>query len=350
MKRQFNCMIAIKTLFLNSLLVPGFPASLKYVQRHCATIFMLHRFQDAGRGIAGCDVENLRRGLRYLVKNNYEFVSLTKLFDRLAGNGPPPSGAVAFTIDDGYIDQAKIAAPVFAEFGCPVTTFVSAGFLDGDLWFWWDQVEYVFALAARHAVQVKIGDALLDYRWENEAQRAHAQADFTEKCKLVTNTEKLAAIKRLARAANVEIPETPPRHCAPMSWEDLRACEKMGMTFGPHTVTHPVLSRATDDFADSEITESWARLCAEARYPVPVFCYPNGGWADFGDREIAVLRRLGFVGAVVGEPGYADARAFQQDGDNRFKVQRFGFPDELPHMIQYVSGVERFKQILRRSA
>jgi peptidoglycan/xylan/chitin deacetylase (PgdA/CDA1 family) len=339
----------VKRLLLNSLLLPGFPASLKYVQRHCATVFMLHRFQDAERGIAGCDVSHLRRALAYLIKNNYEFVSLIDLFDRLAGKGPQPSGAVAFTIDDGYIDQATIAAPIFAEFGCPVTTFVSTGFLDGKLWFWWDQIAHVFVHTTRRSVQVRMGDTVLDYRWENEDQRIRAQAEFTAACKVVPDSQRLAAIAQLAQSAEVEIPNTPTPHCAPMSWEDVRACEKVGMSFGPHTVTHPVLSRTTHEEADYEITESWARLCAEAQSPVPVFCYPNGGWGDFGEREVAVLRRLGFLGAVVGEPGYANALAFQRSQDDRFKVRRFGFPDELPHMIQYVSGVERFKQILRRS-
>jgi len=123
----------------------------------------------------------------------------------------------------------------------------------------------------------------------------------------------------------------------------------MGMTFGPHSVTHPVLSRTTHDAMGYEITESWARLRSEARSPVPIFCYPNGERDDFGDREIAVLRRLGFLGAVASEPGYANALTFQGGEDDRFRVQRFGFPDELPYMIQYVSGVERFKQLLRRS-
>ncbi len=341
---------AVKQLLLNLLLLPGFPASLKYVQRNCATVFMLHRFRDTERGIVGCDVSHLRRALAYLVKNNYEFVTLIDLFDRLAGKGPQPRGAVAFTIDDGYIDQATIAAPVFAEFGCPVTTFVSTGFLDGKLWFWWDQIEHVFEHAACRSVRVRAGDTVLEYRWENESQRIRAQAELTAKCKHVSDAEKLAAIARLAQEAGVEIPESPPPRCAPMSWEQLRKCEEMGMTFGPHTVTHPVLSRTTRDATDYEITESWARLRAEARSPVPIFCYPNGGWEDFGGREIAVLRRLGFVGAVVGEPGYADAMAFRHGQDDRFKVQRFSFPDELPHMIQYVSGVERFKQMLRRSA
>lgn len=343
-------MSSFKQLLLKLFLVPGFPASLKYIQRHCATVFMLHRFRDAERGIVGYDPWRLRRALAYMVKNGYEFVSLAELFSRLAGRGLEPRGAVAFTIDDGYIDQATVAAPIFAEFDCPVTTFVSTGFLDGKIWFWWDQIEYIFQHAACRSVEVPLGNSLLGYRWSNEDQRVQAQEEFTEKCKRVTQEEKLTAISRLAQAAGVAVPESPPSHCAPMSWEQLRACERIGMTFGPHSVVHPVLARTTDGQARYEITESWARLCAEARSPVPVFCYPNGGWDDFGDREIGLLRQLGFLGAVVGEPGYASAIAFQRNEDSPFRVQRFSLPDGLPHVVQYVSGVERFKQILRRSA
>ena len=235
-------MSALKQLLLNSLLVPGFPASLKHVQRHCATIFMLHRFEDADRGIAGCDPAHLRRALAYLKKNGYEFVSLMELFRRLAGDGPEPRGAVAFTIDDGYIDQATIAAPIFAEFHCPVTTFVSTGFLDKKLWFWWDQIAYVFENTNRRSLQVPLGNQPINYEWETETQRGQIQGDFTERCKRVTDTDKHLAISQLAQVAGVVIPDLPPLHCEPMSWEQLRACEQMGMTFGPHTVTHPVLS------------------------------------------------------------------------------------------------------------
>jgi peptidoglycan/xylan/chitin deacetylase (PgdA/CDA1 family) len=340
---------SVKQLMLMPLLLPGFPAFLRYVQRDCATVFMLHRFQDAERDISGCDVSHLRRALAYLTRNNYELVSLLDLFERLGGKGPQVRGAVAFTIDDGYIEQATIAAPVFSEFGCPVTTFLSTGFLDGKLWLWWDQIEYVFQHTACSSLQVPIGDTVVDYRCENEEQRIRAQAEFTAKCKLVSEVEKLGAIAHLAQASGVDIPGIPPPHCAPMSWDQVRMCERMGMTFGPHSVTHPVLSRTTHDAMGYEITESWARLRAEARSPVPIFCYPNGGWDDFGDREIAELRRLGFLGAVVGEPGYANALEFEGGADSRFRVQRFGFPDELVHMVQYVSGVERFKQILRKS-
>ena len=343
-------MPSLKQLLLTPLLLPGFPALLKYVQRDCATVFMLHRFGDPQRGIAGCDVSHLRRALAYLIRNRYELVSLVELFERLDGKGPEPRGAVAFTIDDGYAEQATIAAPIFAEFDCPVTTFVTTGFLDRKLWFWWDQIEYVFLHTARQSAQVRLGDKVLDYRWANEEERSRAQADFTARCKHVPQAETPAAIAQLAHAADVDVPAIPPAAYAPMSWDQVRQCEEIGMTFGPHTVTHPVLSRAASDVAAREITESWARLRSEARKPVPVFCYPYGWREDFSDREVAVLRRMGFLGALAADPGYADAVTFRSSQDDRFKVQRFGFPDELPHMIQYVSGVERVKQLLRGSA
>jgi peptidoglycan/xylan/chitin deacetylase (PgdA/CDA1 family) len=343
-------MTSLKQLLLKPLLLPGFPALLKYVQRDCATVFMLHRFSDPERGIAGCDVSHLRRALAYLTRNGYELVTLVELFERLGGKGPLARGAVAFTIDDGYVEQATIAAPVFAEFGCPVTTFVTTGFLDRKVpWFWWDQIEYIFRHAARRSAQVRLGDEVLEYRWENQKERSRAQDDFTAKCKVIPQVDKPTAIAQLARATDVELPALPPAAYAPMSWDQVRECERIGMSFGPHTVTHPVLSHSTMDTAAQEITESWARLRAEARTPVPVFCYPYGWRADFGDREVAILRRLGFVGALAAEPGYANALSFRRSEDDRYKVPRFGFPDELPHMIQYVSGVERFKQLLRES-
>jgi peptidoglycan/xylan/chitin deacetylase (PgdA/CDA1 family) len=340
----------VKQLLLKSLLLPGFPALLRHGQRGYATIFVLHRFRDAEHGIAGSDPAHLRSALSYLSRNNYELVSVADLVGRLGGAGAPPRGAVAFTIDDGYFEQATVAAPLFAEFGCPVTTFVSTGFLDGLLWLWWDQIEHVFHRTGSRSIRVRLGASALEYRWDNEQQRDTAQADFTARCKDIPEAVKQSAIQELARAAGVPIPDAPPPRYRPMSWDQVRKCEQMGMTFGPHSVTHPVLSRTTQAAAAHEIAESWSRLRTEVRRPVPIFCYPNGGWQDFGAREIALLRREGLLGGLASEPGYASTASFQSDQDGRFRVQRFGFPDELAHMIQYVSGVERFKQLLRGHA
>jgi peptidoglycan/xylan/chitin deacetylase (PgdA/CDA1 family) len=150
----------------------------------------------------------------------------------------------------------------------------------------------------------------------------------------------------LAAAAEIELPEQVPAKYAPMTWEQLRTAESRGMSFGPHTVTHPILARATEVESGREIRESWERLRQMAHDPVPVFCYPNGQLADFAERELSVLRELKFAGAVVGTYGHASVADFAKPSGS-FKVRRFGLPDDLPHVAQCVSGIERLKELMR---
>lgn len=311
---------------------------------------MLHRFRDWERGTGGHDPDSLRRGLAYLRREHYELLSLGELFRRLAAGGAGLARAIAFTMDDGYLDQAEIGGPLFAEFDCPVTTFVSTGFLDRQIWLWWDRVEYIFRRTGRQELRVVLGARELTYSWSDATDRFRVQRDFRTRCKEVPDPEKEAAIGALAAAAGVELPTQAPPQYAPMSWDDARACEKRGMTFGPHGATHLVLARTSADRVQREMADSWARLCAEVRQAVPVFSYPNGLWQDFGPREIGELRALGLAGAVVGEPGYADVDSFRRNVDGPFKVKRFTYPDSLADVIQYVSGLERLKQVLRGEA
>jgi peptidoglycan/xylan/chitin deacetylase (PgdA/CDA1 family) len=343
-------MASIKALAARMFASPAIAAAFSPFMRGRATILMAHRFHDPDRGVEGQDPDAMRRGLAYLRKERYELLSLQELFARLAGVGPPVRGAVAFTIDDGYADQARIGADVFAEYDCPVTTFVTSGFLDGRLWMWWDRVEHLIRRTSRRELGVTLGGSPLAYRFEEPADRERAIADFVPRCKRVPDAEKHRAIEEMAAAAEVDLGVGPPPEYAPMSWDDLRACERRGMSFGPHTVSHPILSRATDEQARFELVESWDRLRAEASRPVPIFCYPNGTWEDFGPREEKTLEAMGLLGAVVGVPGHADGASWRNGGGSRFRVRRYVHPSDAVRLIQYVSGIERCKQILRREA
>lgn len=343
-----STMRMIKEIALRTLTVPGVTAPFAPLLHDRAAVFMLHRFRDADRAVEGIDPAVVEGGLSYLRRHRYDLVGLEELFGRLAGHGRPLRRAVAFTLDDGYLEQATIAAPLFARYDCPVTTFVATGFLDGKVWFWWDQIEYVFLRSRRREVAVRLDGVEARYTWEDDAGLRRALDEFSLWCKRLPDALKGAAIAAASRSAEVEIPAEPPSGYLPMSWDLARACERHGMSFGPHTVTHPILSRTPDERSRREIAESWSRLRAEVTHPVPIFCYPNGCWDDFGPREIAVLEELGFRGAVAGENAYADARALKRLAAERFRVPRFGYPEDLPHAIQIVSGVERLKQIVRR--
>ncbi|AUX43420.1 polysaccharide deacetylase [Sorangium cellulosum] len=329
--------------------VPWATRPLAPMMRGRSSILVLHRFADPDRGIVGLDPRVLRRALEFLRRERYPVVSLERIFRGLAGEAPPLDRAVAFTLDDGTIDQAEVAAPIFAEFDCPATIFVVTDFLDGKQWCWWHRVEYVFEATRRRELRVALGGELVAYRLDEAARRPRLARDFMERCKRVPEAEKLRAIERLAAAAEVELPARPPARYAPMSWDDVRAWEARGITFGPHTLTHPVLSRTDDAQSEREIAGSWARLSAEARRPVPVFCYPNGHTGrDFGPREAATLRRLRFRGAVTNWPhDWVSAEDFQRSPDAPFAVPRVDFGMDHRGFVGSVSGLWRTKQVIR---
>lgn len=339
-------MSGIKDVLLRAAMLPPVTGALAPFTRDHACIFMLHRFAHPDRGVLGHDPALVRASLAWLRREGFTLIGVRELLQRLQDGGPALRRAVGFTIDDGYADHAEIAAPLFAEFDCPVTTFVATGFLDRQLWFWWDRIEFAFEHSTRMAATVGLSDAMLDYAWPDGPGRKRAQVDFIERCKRVPDAEKHAGIERLAGALGVELPAAPPSRYAPMTWDQLREVERRGMSFGPHTVTHPVLSQTPDAQSHAELHDSWARLRSQAHAPVPIFCYPNGGWQDFGDREVRTLREIGIAGAVVGETGFAD-RATLRKEQGAFRVRRFAFPDRLALAAQYASGLERLKLMLR---
>jgi len=337
----------LKSLALQLLLIPGAEALFAPFARRCGVVFMLHRFRAAGSAGEGYDPAALRRALAHLRRKKYKLVSIESLLRCKLEGRPVPDRSIAFTIDDGYADHAEIGAPVFAEFDCPVTTFVTTGFLDQQLWFWWDQIEFIFANSRLSTVFTQLGDTPLEYSLRSAGERTAATNDFVGRCKVVPNDLKLEAIERLAIASEVSLPVKAPASYSPMTWDQLRACEERGMTFGPHTVTHPILSRVSDQQSRWELTESWRRLAEEARYPVPVFCYPNGGSSDYSEREIATLEEMRFLGAVVGSAGFVSSRAVDPGQAEHFQTRRFPFPDSLSYLVQSVSGMERMKHMLR---
>jgi len=336
---------AIKRSALSVLIMPGATQVFRPFMRDRATVFMLHRFDGAPNG-RGYPIAALRRTLGWLRAHHFPLISLADLVDSLE-RGDTPSRAVVFTIDDGYAEQATVAAPVFAEFDCPVTTFLTTGFIDGHLWLWWDRVDYLFSHTPRSEVSLEVAGRPFIYRWSGEDERFAANAEFVARCKRMPDAQKNSAITRLAVALDVELPERPPRYYTPMSWDDARAAERNGMSFGPHTVTHPVLSQTTDECLAHEIAGSWQRLKDELARPVPVFCFPHGEQGDYSEREIEILRRLGLRGALLSTPGYASPEGFRRSASAPFELPRYSCPQPLPQMIQVVAGVERLKGMWR---
>lgn len=313
-----------------------------------ATLFMMHRLARPDLGLPGHDPAVLRQTLAWLRAHKYEILDLETLYRRLAGEGAPLRRAVVFTLDDGYLEQVETAAPIFAEFDAPSTTFLATGFIDRELWLWWDQIEYILDTSTEKRIDIAVGSQRFSLDLATPTSRARCSVQLAEACKRIPEEDKAAVLARLAAAAGVDLPSQPPPKYQPISWDMAREAEKKGMRFGAQTVTHPILSMTDASQSRLEIERSWQRVKDEVRHPVPVFCYPNGTPLDYGPREVAVLEELNFIGAVSSTTGFAEVGA-AIDGA-RFRLPRFAYGDTVATNVQFMSGVERWKMALRRMA
>ncbi len=309
-------------------------------------IFMLHRLVHSDANVS-MTPDHLRCCLQYLVDHDYSLISLEQFVHAQASRQPLPDRAVVFTMDDGYIDQAEIAAPIFLEFNCPLTFFVITGMLDGSPWPWDAQVAWSTRNSEKKLLDTGITGQSLQLRLDNTATRRRARHRLLDVFRETNADQVPAMLQQLARDAAVTLPEQAPEEFTPMNWESARILERRGVRFAPHSVTHKVLSRVNDATADREILDSWKTLQTELQNPLKLFCYPTGRAIDYNQREVRILRDNDFTGAVTTIPGFTDSG--NNDENRLYNLPRFALPDTMVDFIQYCSWIEYAKEHFRKS-
>lgn len=310
-------------------------------------IFMLHRLtleDDVERGPV--TPEHLRQCLDYLVDNDYTFISLEQLAALLTRNEDLPERAVVFTIDDGYADQAEITAPILLEYECPATVFVISGMLDQSLWPWDAQVSWITENARRPILNAVINGHPVEVSMGGENGRQRARRILQNILRETPAAGVHEAVNCLAQAADINVPSRPPEAYRPMDWDMARKLEKQGLQIAPHSVSHAILSKLEFASMEREILESWATLERELENPLKVFCYPTGRNEDYGQREIDVLKREGFICAVSTIPEQVSPG--ETTSNILYSLPRLPLPESMDDFIQYCSWIEHAKQAKRK--
>jgi peptidoglycan/xylan/chitin deacetylase (PgdA/CDA1 family) len=272
----------------------GILHAIAWQHRHSFQILTYHRFT----GVDAADA--LRRQCAYIVEH-FQPVSMAQVERALHGCGTLPPKALAITVDDGYRDFLSIAFPVFREFELPVTVYLISGFLDGELWPWWDRVEFAVQNTRRPFVDVTLnGGRRLPLQMA--AEKTESYQELCAASVKIPNRERLAFLARVPEMFGVEIPVTAPGEYAALTWDEVRMMHNAGMEFGAHSRTHPILPSLEDAASiQTEIADSKLRIEEELRAPVLHFCYPNG---DFDDRVVAAVKACGFRTAATVLAGY----------------------------------------------
>ena len=316
------------------------------LMRKRATVFMLHRERREELGILGHSQDELRAAIADLRKSGSRFVSLRDLVTHARQHGTFPADAVAFTIDDGFADQARLAR-AFVEQGVPVTIFLVTGFLDGVTWPWDDRVAIALQRCKCNEARVQLPDGEWAHSLTKPDDRLRAVVALQNRIKQLPQDDLEALLARIFADLSVEVLPNPPAVHAPLTWEDVRSLERAGVDFGAHSVTHRIFSRLDEATAHRELQTSWRRLREELHRPLDVFAWPTGRSGDFTARDCGIARETGLEACFATGDDYASI-ADESDVDALFKLRRFSLPTNRSHLLQYASWIERAKQLVRQ--
>jgi peptidoglycan/xylan/chitin deacetylase (PgdA/CDA1 family) len=234
-------------------------------------------------------VEAFRRQLTWVARH-FEVLPLEDALARLADDALPDHAA-AITFDDGLRNNATLAAPVLRDLGLPATIFLVTDRVGSSLPLWPDRVH--LALATTDRGSVDLADLGLGTRaLGTHAERADAVAATLQVLKTRPPAEKDAFVDRLVETTGTA--DVAPGPFALMTWEEIDDLGRDGaITFGPHGLTHEILSRC-DDVEVRRQVEGSCRAIEERTGARPaVFAYPNGRAIDFDTRAKAAVEAAG---------------------------------------------------------
>jgi peptidoglycan/xylan/chitin deacetylase (PgdA/CDA1 family) len=298
----------------------GLVPAVRALHRRGCRILVYHRFgEDHAKLAAQC--EHIRK--------HYQPVSMRQVAESLRGGPPLPDYAVAVTIDDGYRDFLLHGHPVFSKYEIPVTVFVITGFLDRELWPWWNQITYMFQRTHRTAISFLGREILIS------GEILRVIDGVTQSVKRLPRQERTTKILELQQLLEVDLPRNAPPEYEALTWDEVRQLNASGVEFGGHTRTHPILTSIADgaELRD-EISGSKIRLDEQLGTSSLHFAYPNGTSADYDDRTVAAVRAGGFATAVT------LGRKFAFDKADCFRLPRLDADPSLPlrHLVESLAG------------
>lgn len=310
--------------------------ALRWLHRKGVTILMYHKFP--------ADHSLLKSQCEYFRKY-HQVIGLTRLSQLLQDRRPIPPRSVVLTIDDGHRSVYQHGYPVFAEFGLPVTVYLTTGPIDDRGWLWFDRVAQMFVNSPRTTVELPNPDGLATsapseitgktVTLGTEEQRLDLAEQYMNLMKQCPAASFPQCFRALESSLSVKAPEgNAPPAWESLTWQEVKTMSLAGIEFGGHTVTHPILSRSDDATQLNEIAGCKQRIESELGKPVLHFAYPNGLPEDFSPSTVDIVRNAGYKTATTTVSGQVFG------GDDIYRLKRLPVDPDTPafNFRQYAAG------------
>ncbi len=317
-------MISKRDLLANVLNISGMNRLLRVTSKWSGLLVLnYHRIGELeksnfDRALYSADAETFEEQVHYLSKN-FDLIGaddLADVFNQKSGQ------YVMITFDDGYRDNYEAAFPILKSHNAPALFFITTGYLDNQQVPWWDDVAWMI----RSATSTEFPDN----QWLKQPLQWGEQTRETIIHRLLKCYKQLSPTE-VEPYLNFIAEETNSGRCSKqqgeslwMTWDMIREMRTAGMSFGGHTVNHPVLSTLNQSEQNNEIAGCKLRLEEELQETIEAFSYPVGGTSAFNEITQQCLKENGYRWAFSYYGGYCNFR-----DENLFDLPRIAVEDEM---------------------
>ncbi len=206
---------------------------------------------------------------------------------------PLPKHPILITFDDGYYNNAALAAPLLRRYGIPATFFITTSNIDTGELYWHDELtRRLLTWPLSHVLLPGNGTTVPWPQAKSDQRRLVLK--IKQLCKQVHNEVRLQYLEYARRSTpNWMLEEAEQPMLRPMNWPEVRSLVEQGFDVGSHTVTHPILSQLDPSQLADELTVSKRVLESHTGRPCYALAYPNGTDSDITP---SVLRHVQLAG------------------------------------------------------
>jgi len=299
----------MKRTILRGLHLVGAFGALRHLRRNAAVIVCYHGVMpgddDSYQFLNANFVSTkaFEQQMQWLA-SRYRLVPLRHIVEAIDQGAALPARAATVTFDDGFANNYRTAFPVLRRLGIPTTIFLATekiGVPGAQIWT--ERVKRAIYLTPKTSVTLHVGGPCT-YQLPDAGARERGARLVLSQLKRATVAQRdewLAEIESVCGRPSLQ-PNEAMRYDF-LTWDQVREMAAAGIEFGSHTVSHPILTSLDDDRLAFELSESKKTIESQLGRECYAFAYPNGGFGDFGPREMAALKGAGYRCALSLEGG-----------------------------------------------
>jgi peptidoglycan/xylan/chitin deacetylase (PgdA/CDA1 family) len=249
--------------------------------------------------------QNLGRQMRYL-RRHYRILHLEEALqdfflpdkDTLKMRSHDRRMPLVLTFDDGYRDNYTHAFALAQKLQIPITIFLIPGYIESGACFWWLE-------GKRLVEEAQVDKATIDghtYSLKEIVERKTLAKVIDAKARHAgTIAEREAFLADMRQMLGVPSPVAQDEAVRPLTWAEVREMDESGwVSFGAHTMHHPILAYLTDpEEVQREVIECRSILEQQLSHPVRTFAYPIGKLEHIGEQGLQAVKAAEYEWALT---------------------------------------------------